>query len=270
MIDTEHLLRDIDAIRQKAPLVHNITNFVVMNNTANALLALGASPVMAHAPEEVAEMAAMASAVVLNMGTLSECWVEAMLLAGQSALEHNVPIVFDPVGLGATSYRNQTARRIFKQFTPSIIRGNASEIMALAAELFDTQQQIKTKGVDSTTASDNAIETAQTLAQQLGTVIAISGAEDFITDGKSVHSLKNGSPMMARVTGMGCTASAITGAFAGINSDMLEAAAHAMAVMGIAGELATLQSKGPGSLQVNFLDQLYTLTPKSIINTLKQ
>lgn len=270
MIDTEHLLRDIDAIRQKAPLVHNITNFVVMNNTANALLALGASPVMAHAPEEVAEMAAMASAVVLNMGTLSECWVEAMLLAGQSALEHNVPIVFDPVGLGATSYRNQTARRIFKQFTPSIIRGNASEIMALAAELLDTQQQIKTKGVDSTTASDNAIETAQTLAQQLGTVIAISGAEDFITDGKSVHSLKNGSPMMARVTGMGCTASAITGAFAGINSDMLEAAAHAMAVMGIAGELATLQSKGPGSLQVNFLDQLYTLTPESIINTLKQ
>ena len=142
--------------------------------------------------------------------------------------------------------------------------------MALAAELFDTQQQIKTKGVDSTTASDNAIETAQTLAQQLGTVIAISGAEDFITDGKSVHSLKNGSPMMARVTGMGCTASAITGAFAGINSDMLEAAAHAMAVMGIAGELATLQSKGPGSLQVNFLDQLYTLTPESIVNTLKQ
>lgn len=270
MIDTEHLLRDIDAIRQKAPLVHNITNFVVMNNTANALLALGASPVMAHAPEEVAEMAAMASAVVLNMGTLSERWVEAMLLAGQSALEHNVPIVFDPVGVGATSYRNQTARRIFSQFTPSIIRGNASEIMALAAELLDTQQQIKTKGVDSTTASDNAIETAQTLAQQLGTVIAISGAEDFITDGKTVHSLKNGSPMMARVTGMGCTASAITGAFAGVNSDMLEAAAHAMAVMGIAGELAILQSKGPGSLQVNFLDQLYTLTPESIINTLKQ
>lgn len=270
MIDTEHLLRDIDAIRQKAPLVHNITNFVVMNNTANALLALGASPVMAHAPEEVAEMAAMASAVVLNMGTLSERWVEAMLLAGQSALEHNVPIVFDPVGVGATYYRNQTARRIFSQFTPSIIRSNASEIMALAAELLDTQQQIKTKGVDSTTASDNAIETAQRLAQQLGTIIAISGAEDFITDGKTVHSLKNGSPMMARVTGMGCTASAITGAFAGVNSDMLEAAAHAMAVMGIAGELATLQSKGPGSLQVNFLDQLYTLTPESIVNTLKQ
>lgn len=270
MIDTEHLLRDIDAIRQKAPLVHNITNFVVMNNTANALLAIGASPVMAHAPEEVAEMAAMASAVVLNMGTLSERWVEAILLAGQSALEHNVPIIFDPVGVGATHYRNRTARRIFKQFTPSIIRGNASEIMALAAEFLDTQQQIKTKGVDSTAASDNAIETAQRLAQQLGTVIAISGAEDFITDGKTVHSLKNGSPMMARVTGMGCTASAITGAFAGINSDMLEAAAHAMAVMGIAGELATLQSKGPGSLQVNFLDQLYTLTPESIVNTLKQ
>lgn len=270
MINTEHLIRDIDAIRQKAPLVHNITNFVVMNNTANALLALGASPVMAHAPEEVAEMAAMASAVVLNMGTLSEVWVEAMLLAGKSALEHNVPIVFDPVGVGATTYRNQTARRIFKQFTPSIIRGNASEIMALAAELLDSPQQIKTKGVDSTAASDNAIETAQTLAQQLGTVIAISGAEDFITDGKTLHVIKNGSPMMARVTGMGCTASAITGAFAGINSDMLKAATHAMAVMGIAGELATLQSKGPGSLQVNFLDQLYTLTPESIVNTLKQ
>ena len=124
--------------------------------------------------------------------------------------------------------------------------------------------------MDSTAASDNAIETAQTLAQQLGTVIAISGAEDFITDGKTLHVIKNGSPMMARVTGMGCTASAITGAFAGINSDMLKAATHAMAVMGIAGELATLQSKGPGSLQVNFLDQLYTLTPESIVNTLKQ
>lgn len=270
MIDTEHLIRDIDAIRQKAPLVHNITNFVVMNNTANALLALGASPVMAHAPEEVAEMAAMASAVVLNMGTLSETWVEAMLLAGRSALEHNVPIVFDPVGVGATSYRNQTARRIFKQFTPSIIRGNASEIMALTAELLDKQQQIKTKGVDSTAASDIAIETAQTLAQQLGTVIAISGIEDYITDGKTVHILKNGSPMMARVTGMGCTASAITGAVAGVNSNMLEAAAHAMAVMGIAGELAARQSKGPGSLQVIFLDQLYLLTPELIVNTLKR
>ncbi len=271
MINTEHLLRDIDAIRQKAPLVHNITNFVVMNNTANALLAIGASPVMAHAPEEVAEMAAMASAVVLNMGTLSETWVEAMLLAGRSALEHNVPIVFDPVGVGATSYRNQTARRIFKQFTPSIIRGNASEIMALAAELLDTkQQQIKTKGVDSTTASNIAIETAQTLAQQLGTVIAISGVEDYITDGKTVHILKNGSPMMARVIGMGCTASAITGAVAGVNSNMLEAATHAMAVMGIAGELAARQSKGPGSLQVIFLDQLYLLTPELIVNTLKQ
>lgn len=270
MIDTEHLIRDIDAIRQKAPLVHNITNFVVMNNTANALLAIGASPVMAHAPEEVAKMAAMASAVVLNMGTLSETWVEAMLLAGRSALEHNVPIVLDPVGVGATSYRNQTARRIFKQFTPSIIRGNASEIMALTAELLDKQQQIKTKGVDSTAASDIAIETAQTLAQQLGTVIAISGVEDYITDGKTVHILKNGSPMMARVTGMGCTASAITGAFAGVNTNMLEAATHAMAVMGIAGELAARQSKGPGSLQVNFLDQLYLLTPELIVNTLKQ
>lgn len=270
MIDTEHLIRDIDAIRQKAPLVHNITNFVVMNNTANALLAIGASPVMAHAPEEVAEMAAMASAVVLNMGTLSETWVEAMLLAGRSALEHNVPIVFDPVGVGATSYRNQTARRIFNQFTPSIIRGNASEIMALSAELLDKQQQIKTKGVDSTAASDIAIETAQTLAQQLGTVIAISGVEDYITDGKTVHILKNGSPMMARVTGMGCTASAITGAFVGVNPNILEAAAHAMAVMGIAGELATRQSKGPGSLQVNFLDQLYLLSPELIVNTLKQ
>lgn len=270
MIDTEHLIRDIDAIRQKAPLVHNITNFVVMNNTANALLAIGASPVMAHAPEEVAEMAAMASAVVLNMGTLSETWVEAMVLAGRSALEHNVPIVFDPVGVGATAYRNQTARRIFNQFTPSIIRGNASEIMALSAELLDKQLQIKTKGVDSTAASDIAIETAQTLAQQLGTVIAISGVEDYITDGKTVHILKNGSPMMARVTGMGCTASAITGAFAGVNPNMLEAATHAMAVMGIAGELAARQSKGPGSLQVNFLDQLYLLTPKLIVNTLKQ
>jgi len=254
MIDKKQLIHDLQAVRKEAPLVHNITNYVVMNNTANALLAIGASPVMAHAVDEVKDMVAMASSLVINIGTLSEKWVDAMLLAGEAAQAKRIPIVFDPVGVGATSYRNKVAASIMKNCKPSIIRGNASEIMALAKE------NNITKGVDSTVSSDSALDAAKRLASETNTVVIVSGKEDFITDGQIVHSVKNGSSLMAKVTGMGCTATAVTGAFAAINSDLMEASVSAMTVMGVAGELAAKKASGPGTMQLYFLDALYSLT----------
>jgi len=258
MINKNNLATDLNAIREKAPLIHNITNYVVMNNTANALLSIGASPVMAHAIEEVTDMVNIASALVINMGTLSEKWVDAMLMAGSAARRKGIPVVFDPVGVGATPYRNLMADSIIKICSPSIIRGNASEIMCLAKE------NISTKGVDSTASSNSAVEAAKQLALQTGAVVVISGPDDFITDGTTVHCVKNGSLLMPRVTGMGCTASVLVGAFAAVNTNYLEAATHAMAAMGVTGEIAARKSEGPGSMQLNFLDELYKLTAETL------
>jgi hydroxyethylthiazole kinase len=244
---------DIEAIRQTAPLIHNITNFVVMNNTANALLALGASPIMAHAIEEVEEVVAIASALVINIGTLSANWVEATEKAMLRAKALKKPIVFDPVGVGATSYRTLTARHLLASNTPTVIRGNASEISAILSE------NIQTKGVDSTHKSEVAIEVAKELANTYGCTIVISGATDFVINNNKTLKIENGHPMMARVTGMGCTATALIGAFLAVNPDALSAATRAMAVMGIAGEIAAETANGPGSMQIQFLDVLYNL-----------
>lgn len=263
MIHIEHLTRDLNLIREQSPLVHNITNYVVMNNTANALLAIGASPVMAHAIDEVEEMATIASSLVINIGTLEAAWVEAMLIAGKTAQQRSIPVVFDPVGAGATSYRSKVCKQLIQACKPTIIRGNASEIMAL----LDTE--IQTKGVDSTNTSDAALNPAKALAAQTGAIVVISGETDYITDGTAVEWVKNGNPMMAKVTGMGCTATALVGAFAAVNSNPLEAATHAMSVMGMAGEIAAALSKGNGSLQINFLDTLFNLNEEVIKNSIR-
>lgn len=263
MINGKTISKNLELVREKKPLVHNITNYVVMNNTANALLALGASPVMAHAVEEVKDMAAIASALVINIGTLSPRWVEGMLIAGKTAKQNGTPVIFDPVGVGATPYRNEVAKQILKECQPDFIRGNGSEIMAL------TNQNVSTKGVDSSASSNSALDAAKTLANQTGAVVIISGQEDFITDGTTTSSVQNGSTMMTKVTGMGCTATAVLGAFAAINSDKIEAATSAMAVMSIAGEIAVQQSAGPGSLQLNFLDVLYNLDAETVEKTAK-
>jgi hydroxyethylthiazole kinase len=248
----------LQSVRQKSPLVHNITNYVVMNNTANALLSVGASPVMAHAVEEVEEMAGIASALVLNMGTLSERWIEAMILAGKKANERQIPIVFDPVGVGATTYRTNTANQIIELCKPTIIRGNASEIMALC------NASVKTKGVDSTMNTSDALESAKLLAKETGAVVVISGNIDFVTDGEREATVSNGADMMAQVTGMGCTATAIIGAFAGAHNDLFEAATAAMVTMGICGQLARVKAEGPGSFQMHFLDALYMISEEDI------
>lgn len=263
MINIEHLIRDLNLIRKQSPLIHNITNYVVMNNTANALLAIGASPVMAHSVDEVEEMAGIASSLVINIGTLEAAWVEAMLIAGKTALTKSTPVVFDPVGAGATTYRSKVCKQLIEECKPSIIRGNASEIIAL----LDTQAQ--TKGVDSTNTSDSALNSAKALALQTNAVAVISGETDYITNGATVETVKNGNPMMAKVTGMGCTATAIVGAFSAVNKNLLEAAAHGMAVMGITGEIAASISRGNGSLQINFLDTLFNLDEEAIRKNIK-
>jgi hydroxyethylthiazole kinase len=263
-IDRPALLwHDIERVRATAPLVHSITNFVVMNTTANALLSLGASPVMAHAAEEVADLAAAAGALVINIGTLSPAWVESMRLAMRSAARAGRPIVFDPVGAGATAYRTESCRRLIEETAPSIVRGNASEIRALAGA------SSATKGVDSADESETALESARSLAARYGCVAVASGAVDLVVSAGRVARVSNGHSMMPRVTGLGCTATALIGAFAAVNSSLPDAAAHAMAVMGIAGELAAAESPGPGTFQVKFLDALYRLTEAEIRARLK-
>lgn len=258
MHNSFRFLDQLEKIRTQSPLVHNITNYVVMNNTANALLAIGASPVMAHSTEEVSEMASIASSLVINIGTLSPEWVKAMLIAGKKASERGIPVVLDPVGAGATTYRTQTCLEIIAQCKPTIIRGNASEIMALV----DASQT--TKGVDSSASSDAALNSAKQLALQTGAVVVISGPTDYITDGKRTASVHNGSPMMTRVTGMGCTATAVLGAYAGVEPDSFVAALDGMTCMGIAGETAADTAQGPGSMQSIFLDTLYQLNESSL------
>lgn len=234
-----------------------------MNSTANALLALGASPVMAHAAQEVAELAAVAGALVINIGTLSPAWVESMRLAMRGAARAGRPIVLDPVGAGATPYRTDACRRLIEDTPPSIIRGNASEIRALAGV------SSATKGVDSADASETALESARSLAARYGCVTVVSGAVDLVVSAGRVTRIANGHPMMPRITGLGCTATALTGAFAAVNPSLPDAAAHAMAAMGIAGEMAAAESPGPGTFQVKFLDALYRLAESDIRARLK-
>lgn len=249
---------NLEKIRAGRPLIHNITNFVVMNSTANVLLAAGASPVMAHAENEVEEMASLAGALVLNIGTLTDIWVESMLKAGRRCSELGTPIILDPVGAGATALRTMTARRIIEETSVSIIRGNSSEILALRDE------NSATRGVDSLHTVDEAAETAVTLALELGTTLAITGPVDLVTDGRRVLRVANGHPLMQYVTGTGCAATALIAAFAAVDKDPVTATATALAYFGLAGEKAGATANGPGSFMVNLLDALYTLTPAEL------
>lgn len=254
----EELSEALRKLREISPLVHNITNYVVMNSTANALLAIGASPAMAHAVDEVEEMTAISHALVVNIGTLSLPWVEGMRLAIGKALRRKKPWVLDPVGAGATSLRTRISRE-FLGTSPTVVRGNASEILALA-----TEESGATRGVDSTYGSGAALETARELAKLHGCVVTVSGAVDYVTDGTRMLGVQNGHPMMTRVTGLGCTASALIAAFLVVQPDPLLAAAQAMAVLGIAGEIAAERSPGPGSLQMHLLDVLYGMDAQAL------
>ncbi|MEO8451880.1 MAG: hydroxyethylthiazole kinase [Gemmatimonadota bacterium] len=239
-------------VRAASPLVHNITNYVVMNSTANALLAIGASPAMVHALEEVEEFVALSRALVINIGTLSPPWVEAMRRAVRSAKRAGIPWVLDPVGAGATSYRTATAAALIG-LGPTVIRGNASEIAAVGGG-----SDAGGKGVDSTRTSASSLGVAKALARTTSAIVAMTGAVDYVTDGGRVVAIRNGDPLMARVTGLGCTASALVGAFL-VGPDPFEATVAALTVLGVAGEVAAIRSAGPGSLQLELLDALHAL-----------
>ena len=257
-ISNDALSAAIAAVRTKSPLVHSITNYVVMNNSANALLSIGASPVMAHWKDEMEEMTAIAGALVINIGTLDTEWIEGMKAAGLAASRRGTPIVLDPVGAGATSQRTNAAWEIINLCHPTIIRGNGSEIMALV------DADVKSKGVDSSASSDDALSAAKKLAADTGAVVVISGETDYITNGNDVYTVEGGDPIMTSVTGLGCTATALTGAFAAVEPDPMVAATAAMAVMSLAGERAAVNARGNGSMQIHFLDELYNLTPETL------
>jgi hydroxyethylthiazole kinase len=243
-------------LRERKPLVHQITNYVVMNETANATLALGALPVMAHAPQEVEEMAALAGALVLNIGTLSEHWVEAMVIAGKAT---RAPIVLDPVGAGATRYRTETARRLLAELDIAVVRGNAAEIAILAG------REAEIRGVESISAIDAPGELARQAARAFGSVAAVTGPIDHVSDGERVIAIANGHELMGTVSGTGCMATAITGAFVAVKPHApLDAAAEALVAFGVAGEDAAGEAKGPGTFHAALYDALYNLDPATL------
>jgi hydroxyethylthiazole kinase len=245
-------------LRERKPLVHQITNYVVMNETANATLALGALPVMAHAPEEVEEMVGLAGALVLNIGTLSKHWVEAMLSAGRAANAANVPVVLDPVGAGATGYRTDSARRILDEVAISVLRGNAGEVATLVGVTAEV------RGVESVGAVDDPAGLAREAARTFGVVASVTGPVDHVSDGERVTAVSNGDPMLASITGTGCMSSAVTGCFLATASRPFDAAVDALVAFGVAGEDAARDAKGPGSFHVNLYDALAALDPATL------
>ena len=250
------------AIRARAPLIHNITNFVVTNSTANALLAVGASPAMVEGAEEVAAFAARADALVINLGTMSAPRAAAIRLAVAAAQAAGVPWVLDPVAAGAIPTRTRLAQELLAA-RPAVVRGNGSEIQALAGE------DAAGRGVDSTAAAAAGLAAARHLARQAGVVAAVTGATDHVTDGTRTIAIGNGHPMMTRVTGLGCTATALIGACLAVTHDKLAAAAHGLALLGVAGEIAARRARGPGSLQVEILDALYALDEPTLSRHLR-
>jgi hydroxyethylthiazole kinase len=250
--------KSLAALRERKPLVHQITNYVVMNETANATLALGALPVMAHAPEEMEEMVGLAGALVLNIGTLSAHWVEAMLAAGWAANTRGVPVVLDPVGAGATAYRTDTARRILDEVDVAVLRGNAGEIATLVGVAAEV------RGVESVATGADPAELAREAARTLGVIASVTGPVDHVSDGERVAAISNGDPMLATITGTGCMSSAVTGCFLAVAESPFDGAVEALVAFGVAGEDAARGAKGPGSFHVNLYDALGALDPATL------
>ncbi|MCL5291596.1 MAG: hydroxyethylthiazole kinase [Actinobacteria bacterium] len=253
------MAQDLRQVREKRPLVHNITNFVVMNETANALLCIGALPIMAHALEEVEEMVSCADALVLNVGTLAPEWVDAMVAAGKRANELDIPIVLDPVGAGATRLRTESCKRILDEVRVSIVRGNAAEISVLAG--FGG----RIKGVESIGHEGDVRQVATELARERECTVALTGAVDVVTGGARTALISNGSPMLARVTGTGCMCSTMVASFAGVQRDAFRAAIGGLTAFGIAGEMAAEESgERPGSFHVALYDALAEISGDEI------
>jgi hydroxyethylthiazole kinase len=260
--DTHHLAsaaaEQLTRLRSRRPLIHHITNFVVMNTTANITLCAGALPVMAHARQEVEDMTASADALVFNLGTLWPEQVEAMLLAGGRANAKGIPIVLDPVGAGATPYRTESAHRLLNELSIAVVRGNAAEIAAL------TGIESGIRGVEAVGSTADAAAIALALARRYRCVAAVTGPVDIIADSERLFRVLNGHPLMAKVTGTGCMATSVIAAFAAVEKDVALAASAAMACYGLAGEQAADRSQGPGSFQMHLFDTLAALDDDAV------
>ena len=247
----------LERLREAAPLVHCITNYVAMQIAANAVLAAGASPAMLHAPEEAGEFAALAGALTINIGTISQHWLDGMTRAVEAANAHDRPWVLDPVAVGATAFRRAAGERLLA-LNPTVIRGNASEILALA------EAGGASKGADSGDPVEAAAEAAQALAARSGGVVAVTGATDLVTDGTRTARIANGHPLMPKVTALGCALTAVLGGFLASGDDPFDATTSALAYFGLAGERAAGSAAGPGSFAVAFLDALCAIDAASL------
>ncbi len=249
----EWIAEALRKVRAKRPLVHNITNYVVMNTTANALLALGASPVMAHAREELEEMISLADALVINIGTLDGERFKSMLEAVRIADRLGKPVVLDPVGAGATRFRTEASLKLLNTGRISIVRGNFGEISALVGS------EGLTRGVDAAAYNpDTALRLSQEAAERLGTVVAVTGPRDYVSDGRKTYAVSNGTPLFGRITGAGCIATAVVGAFLSVE-EPVKAGVAGLTVLGVAGELAAGEASLPGSFHVKLYDWLYRI-----------
>jgi len=246
------------SVREKRPLVHHITNYVTVNDCANITISAGAAPVMADALEEVCEMVTFAGALVLNIGTLNKGQIESMLLAGGMANDRRIPIVLDPVGAGATRFRTESAQRLLDELKITILKGNAGEIGILAgAEAF-------VRGVDSQGVTGDPSRIAQHFAKESGVTVVVSGETDIVTDGKRILLVENGHPMMGSISGTGCMAASVTGAFAAVTDDTVLASAAALAAFGISGEKAAAGARGPYSFKTALFDEMAALKPEDL------
>lgn len=255
------IAEDLDLVREKRPLIHSITNFVVMNETANATLCIGALPIMSHAIEEVAEMVGLAGALVLNIGTLTPDWVDAMVIAGKTANERGIPVILDPVGAGATSLRTESSKRLLRDVKVSIVRGNAGEVAALAGIAAEV------RGVEHVAAAEPPEVIALQFAGTYGCTVAITGVVDVVSDGIRSVRVSNGHVMLSRVVGTGCMSNVIVGAFAAVQPDRFVAALGGLTAFGVAGQIAAhVSGDKPGTFHTVLYDALYGLKAGDLLS----
>lgn len=256
----------IDDIRYENPLIHQITNQVTMNDCANVTLAVGASPVMASSPQEAAEMAKSAKALVINIGTLQSTAYEGMKAAGKAANDSGVPVIFDPVGVGATVYRTNSAFELLKEIKPAAIRGNASEMNTLIGGASTV------KGVDAGQVAISSIDIAEETAKLYDCIAIVSGKEDAVSDGSNTYLIQNGHIMLSKITGTGCMSSSLIGCFAGLGQNLLLSAVAGTSLMGIAGEMAAEslnKTEGLGTFKVKLMDFISLIDGKMWLEGVK-
>jgi len=257
------LTKILSTVRQRQPVVHAISNWVTANDVASALHAVGARPIMAFTSEEVKEIVSGADALVLNLGTPSPLGIESMLRAGHQAITLSRPVIFDPVGVGASPFRMSASKRILSELRLTVIKGNRAEIGFLAG------RGGKLAGIDAVTGPEDLVTAAEHLSRISGAVVAVSGPEDLIVFSGQKVIVENGHPMMGKVTGLGCILTALIGAFAAVENDPMVATVGAVAFFGLAGEQAALQAKGPGTFKTILFDILFTFTPEEMQKGIK-